>query len=272
MTTQTMNAGSNPDEANALISKVLEEKKSDVQEVQVKYPSDTVVTLPAGFIDPDGGVISTVEVRELNGRDEEYISKATTVGRVLNAVLSRGAVKVGEMPVTEEILNKMLAGDRETVLLGIHRATFGNPLEVNGYCQTCSEPKAVSIDLFEDIEIKTLKDPIADRTFKVKGRDHEYTVVLPDGATQKELQANIDNKSLAELSTILLQHTVTEIDGEIVFSKTAVQNMGLVDRRKVSEQIALRNPGPVFKDIEADCPDCGKEVVVPISLGSLFQF
>lgn len=271
MSTQTMNAGSNPDEANALISKVLEEKKSDTQEVQVRYPSDNVVTLPAGFIDPDGGVITTVEVRELNGRDEEYISKATTVGRVLNAVLSRGAVKVGELPVTEDVLNKMLAGDRETVLLGIHRATFGNPLEVNGYCQTCEEPKAVSIDLFEDIEIRTLKDPIADRTFKVKGRDHEYTVSLPDGAAQKELQANID-KSLAELSTILLQHTVTEIDGEIVFSKSAVQNMGLVDRRTVSEQIALRNPGPVFKDIEADCPDCGKEVVVPISLGSLFQF
>lgn len=270
MSTQTMNAGSNPDEANALISKVLEEKKSDTKEVQVKYPSDNVVTLPAGFIDPDGGVITTVEVRELTGRDEEYISKSTTIGRVLNAVLSRGAVKVGELPVTEDILNKMLAGDRETVLLGIHRATFGNPLEVNGYCQTCEEAKAVSIDLFEDIEIRTLKDPVADRTFKVKGRDHEYTVVLPDGAAQKELQANID-KSLAELSTILLQHTVTEIDGEIVFSKSAVQNMGLVDRRKVSEEIALRNPGPVIKDIEAECPDCGKEVVVPISLGSLFQ-
>lgn len=272
MTENTLSAGANPAMANDLINQALKTtEQPEKKELQIKIPSDNLVTLPGGYITETGEVIKTVEVRELNGRDEEAISKATTVGRLLSTVLSRGAVKIGDIPVTEEILNTMLAGDREAVLIGIHQATFGNPVEVNAYCSGCDESKTVAINLTEDLKTKTLADPIADRTFKVQGRENEYTVVLPNGITQKELQANLD-KTVAELSTILLQNTITEINGDVVYSKNTIQNMGVVDRRKVSEEIALRNPGPVFEDIEATCPDCEGVVVVPISLGSLFQF
>ena len=272
MTTQTMSAGSNPDMANDLINKALAETaQPEKQELKVKIPSDTLVNLPGGFITETGEVIKTVEVRELTGKDEEAISKATTVGRLLNTVLSRGTVKVGDKPATEEILNTMLAGDREAVLIGIHQATFGNPVEVNGYCRGCDGPKTVAVDLTADLEMKTLSDPVADRTFKVQGRKDEYTVILPNGIAQKELQGNLD-KTVAELSTLLLQNTITEINGDVVYSKNTIQNMGVVDRRKVSEEIMKRNPGPVFEDLEVTCPDCEGMVVVPINLGSLFQF
>lgn len=272
MTTQTISAGANPEMANDLINKALAETtQPEKKELKIKIPSENLVTLPGGFIDSDGGVINTVEVRELTGKDEEAIAKATTVGRLLNTVLSRGTVKVGELPVTEEILNTMLAGDREAVLIGIHQATFGNPVEVNGYCRGCDDTKTVAVDLTADLEMKTLSDPITERTFKVQGRKDEYTVILPNGIAQKELQSNLD-KTVAELSTILLQNTITEINGEIVYSKSAIQNMGVVDRRKVSEEIMKRNPGPIFEDLEVTCPDCEGMVVVPINLGSLFQF
>lgn len=271
METGTINAGTNPELANDLIEKALKEPKTDKQEVTFKAPSDTLVTLPGGYINSSGEVVKTVEVRELNGRDEEAIAKATSVGRLLNTVLVRGTVKIGSEDANENLLNTMLAGDREAVLLGIHKVTFGSPVEVNGYCRGCDDAKVVAINVDEDIEMKTLSDPVSDRTFKVQGRKDEYTVNLPNGIAQKELQNSLD-KTVAEMSTILLQNTITEINGDIVYSKSAIQNMGLVDRRKVSTAIAERNPGPVFKDITVECPDCGDEVVVPINLGSLFQF
>jgi len=266
-----MDAGANPALANDLINQALASvEKNEEVAPEIKAPIDTLVTLPGGFIS-DGEVIKTVEVRELTGRDEEALSKATTIGRLLNTVLTRGVVKIGELPATEELLNTMLAGDREAAMLGIHQVTFGNPVELNGYCSGCDERKGVLIDLLKDLEMKTLEDSIADRVFKVQGRKDEYTVTLPNGLVQKELQANLE-KTVSELSSILLQGTVTEINGTVVYSKNSIQNMGVVDRRTISEEIAKRNPGPVFKDVTVECPDCSGEVVVPINLGSLFQF
>jgi hypothetical protein len=270
-TTTTMAAAADPAKANALINQALAGDADETKAVvKVKSPMDTLVTLPGGFI-ANGEVIKTVEVRELTGKDEEIISKATSVGRILNTILTRGTVKIGEELATEAMLNSMLAGDREAVLLGIHKVTFGNPVELTGYCGGCSEVKEVSVNFDEDIEMKFLEDPLANRVFKVQGRKDEYTVALPDGSVQKELQNNFD-KTNAELSSLLLQGCVIEINGQVVYSKAQVQSMGLADRRKVSIEIAERNPGPIFKDVTTECPECGGEVVVPLNLGSLFQF
>lgn len=272
MSDNTMKASSNPELANDLISKALNESTAhEKQEVKIKVPSDNLVTLPGGYINADGEVIKSVEVRELNGRDEEAISKATTVGRMLNTVLTRGVSKIGDEEITERLLDNLLAGDREAILLGVYKVTFGNPAELSGYCRGCEDYKQVEVDLDADVEMKSLENPIADRKFTVKGKKHEYTVGLPTGVTQKELNNSLD-KTVAEMSTILLQNTVLEIDGDMVVSKSAIQNMSVLDRRKVSEAIADKNPGPVFNDITVTCPDCESEVVVPINLGTLFQF
>ena len=103
------------------------------------------------------------------------------------------------------------------------------------------------------------------------GKDKEFLVQLPTGYTQKEITSNAD-KSMAELQTILLEQTVLEINGSPVITKGQVQGLGIVDRRKSGEEISKRAPGPQFNDVTIACPDCGGEVVVPITLGALFQF
>jgi len=94
---------------------------------------------------------------------------------------------------------------------------------------------------------------------------------LPTGVVQKEL-ANNQDKTQAELTTTLLEYCVLEIDDRPVIGKAQVQNIGLVDRRKISAEISKRIPGPQLNDIEVDCPDCNGKVVVPFNLGALFQF
>lgn len=272
MAEQTVNAVTSPDLAQSLIDQALAEPEQENVEVTVVPPSDTLVTLPGGFVTPDGEVIKTVEVRELNGLDEEAISKASTIGRVLNTVLSRGTVKIGNLPVNEETLDLMLAGDRDAVLLGIFKATFGNPAELQSFCNGCSEMKTVSVDLEADIKSRVLVDPINDRYFTVQGTKHEYKVTLPKGRLQRDMNNSTSNKTIAELTSDLLGGTVLEIDGNPVYHKTVVQKIGLTDRRKITEELTERNPGPRFEPITVTCPDCESEVVVPISLGGLFRF
>ena len=267
--TKTISAAANPALANDMIKEVLAEKPQPV-EAKLYVPLDTTVTLPGGFITPAGELVTTAEVRELTGKDEEAISRSTTFGKSILTVLQRGTVKIGDIPADEKVLDQLLSGDRDMLILGIFKATFGHTAEVPGWCSTCEDEKTVEVDLNNDIKVKVLTDPINDRVFTVKGKTQELTVQLPTGITQKELLMNSD-KTSAELNTMLLENTVVKIGDSPVLSKLQVQNLGLVDRRKVIEEINKRVPGPKFDDITVVCPDCDSEVTVPINLGALFR-
>jgi hypothetical protein len=268
--TTTISAAANSALANKKIQEALAEEPTQI-EVMIETPSDTSVTLPGGYVTAAGEVVTRAEVRELNGRDEEAIARSSNVGKAFLTILQRGTVSIGNAPATEEILNDLLSGDRDWLLLSIFKATFGSEPEVTTYCSTCKETKIVNIDINNDIEVRTLEDPLNDRVFTVEGRKHEFLVQLPTGSTQKELMLNTD-KTAAELNTILLEKTVMEINGSPVLSKFQAQNIGLVDRKTIIDEINNRIPGPQFEPIKVTCPDCEGEVLVPINLGSFFRF
>jgi hypothetical protein len=269
--TNTINAAANPALANQLLNKALTEEQTKTVTPEIIVPSDVLVDLPGGYITPAGEVIKTAEVRELTGKDEEAISKTTNMSRAIVTILNRGTVKIGTEAVDEKMLDSLLIGDRDAILVGILKATFGPKVSVPSYCTGCQDTKEVQVDIDEDIKTKILTDPINDRVFTVKGKNTEYLVQLPNGLIQKELMNQID-KTPAELSTIMLESTIVRIGDAPVYSKLQVQNLSVVDRRKIIEEINKRAPGPQFEDVTISCPDCESEVTVPINLGSLFQF
>ena len=116
-----------------------------------------------------------------------------------------------------------------------------------------------------------LSDKVNDRYFTVKGKKNNYTVQLPTGKTHREMIKNSE-KSSAELTTIMLEGTVTEINGAPVLSKSQVQNLGIQDRKIIIDEINKRLPGPQFDDVTVTDPDTGKEVSVPVNFGTLFRF
>ena len=266
--TKTISAAANPALANNLINQAIAEKPEPI-DVKVLPPLDNVVTLPGGYINAAGEVITEAEVRELNGNDEEAIARATNVGRAILTILQRGTVRVGNEKADEKMLDQLLAGDRDMLILAIFKATFGHTTEVPVYFG--SELKQIEVDLDKDIKVKILTDPINDRIFSVSGKNNEYTVTLPTGVSQKEMIINSD-KSSAELTTIMLENTVLKIDNSPVVSKQQVRNLGLADRRKIVEEINKRLPGPQFDSIVVTDPETGSEVPVPVNFGTLFRF
>jgi hypothetical protein len=268
MSEQTLRAADDANKANNLVAQALNETQV-VEPAKIVSPTDILVDLPGGTV-IGGEVVKTAVVRELNGRDEEAIIRADSSARMFSIIVSRATVSVGDNKATDEILDRLLVGDRDALLLGIYRATFGNTCELSGYCEGCSEYKAVEINVIEDIKSKILPDA-RETNFFVQGKNKEFLVALPTGATQKKLLANPD-ATIAETLTALLEHTVLQIDGKPVFSKQQIQTLGLVDRRAIADEIADRNPGPQFDPVKVTCPDCESEVQVPISLGAMFRF
>lgn len=270
MTQTTIKAAQNPDLVNSMVADVLAEPVKAPEPVSILLPSDTVVTLPGGYLNAAGEVIRQVEVRELTGRDEEAISRTTSMGKALLTILNRGTVKIGDEKATDEMLDKMLAGDRDTVLLGIYKATFGPTSKVFAICGTCEVHKEVTVEIDNDIKIKPMVDENM-RRFTVDCKVGEVEVALPNGHTQKALINNAD-KTVSELTTILLEECVLKINGSPVLSKFQVQSLGIQDRQKIAEALNKNNIGPQFDDLKVTCPDCEGEVIVPINMGGLFRF
>ena len=270
--TNTINAAANPALANKMLQDALASSEP-VKDYEVKLvtPPETLINLPGGIIDDaTGEVIYEAEIRELNGTDEEAIARVNTVGKAILTILQRGTVRVGNKRADEQLLEKLLAGDRETLIFAILKATFGNTAVIPSYCGGCNELKEVSVDLNSDVKVKVLADRINDRVFTVQGKERVYTCQLPTGRTQKEIILNTD-KNRAELTTILLEGCVIKVDDSPVLGKFQVQTLPLLDRRTIAEEINSRLIGPQFKDITTVCPDCDSEVQVPINFGTLFR-
>lgn len=261
---------SNPDAINAAVAQYVNSEPTEVKQETHSVPAqDRYVTLPGGLITPTGEVITEIEVRELNGRDEEAVSKARTVGKALVTIVERGIARVGGRTPNEMDLNSMLSGDRDYALLHIYSVTFGSEVVLTRTCPSCNESVDLEVDLEDDIEVRRLDSP-NDRFFDVQISRGTASVELPTGITQKLLYESRD-KSLAELNTILLANTVTSINNTPVLSAQQVLDLPIRDRRKISDEIALRNPGPQPQSIKKHCPLCGADMEVAISIAALFQ-
>ena len=94
-----------------------------------EIPPNDLVDLPGGIIRAD--VIRTAVVRELTGKDEEALARASqslNPFHFVNTLLECGVVRFGQEDESEtrQLLKEALIGDRDALILGIRRATYGD--------------------------------------------------------------------------------------------------------------------------------------------------
>lgn len=268
-----LNALENPALANQVIDQVMSEAVQETMEeeliVDLQGPEDLSFDLPAGYVTFTGDVVRQAEVRELNGRDEEALSRLKSTDKVLQEVLMRGTVRIGKEKPSDEVLDMVLAGDRDYLLLRIFAATFGPELTARPWCGSCQKTVEATVDLIKDVKVRTIES-IEDRRIVVETGKGKVVADMPTGAVQRKMIAAV-NKSVAELSSVLLSETISEINGMPVLSPNQVLDLSIKDRRKVSEKLLESAPGPLLQEITVKC-ECGSELEVPLSLAALFQF
>jgi hypothetical protein len=267
----------NPEIANAEIAAVLSE--TAVLPV-IDFPADDTVTLPGGLVRRDS-IIKTAQVKELTGEDEETLARASQSMNpfvFLDRLLRCGVVRIGNEPVseTEKLLSQMLIGDREALILGIRKATYGEELEVPEWaCLNCGVKSDLSMQL-TDIPVVTMSDPSAETSFKVPLRKGGSAYVrLATGADQI---ATFEQSELtqAQRETLLLQRCVTTLvthDGKeltVAGFPSLAREMSVPDRHAVLNQLKDRQPGPKYDQIKYRCDTCNEEVTVAVTIGHLF--
>lgn len=260
---------SDPQEISRLAAVFQAEPEDDFEPETVEPPSNEVF-LPGGYINKDGSLVKLAEIRELNGADEEALAKATNANRALNTIINRGLVSIGTEPVSKGLLDQLLSGDRDAILLAIRIATFGSKIEYGVFCGGCNTQQTVDVDLVEDVESKDLEDPFNDRIFTISGKAGEITVSLPNGVTSNKF-LDAESKSVAEMITEVLAGCIVSINDEPSLGKTTALQLGISDRELITNEIFKRTPGPRLGEVKKACKACDSEISLSLSLASLFR-
>ena len=258
---------------NALTKKVLQ--SLNPAPVIEELP-DTYVLLPAGII-VDDKVVQDAEVQELNGEHEEKLAKSRLTNnpaKYINTLLQCGTVAIGDSPATPAVIESLIQGDLDMLMIGIRRATFGDIFEVfNVECPHCGTFNDMEMNL-KDIPVKKLDDPTVREFVVPLRRGRKAKVQFPTGAVQTEIfktQLTIPEMNHITLAACIL--SFTEADGsEVMCNGLAhVKKMSVPDRNTVEKFIVDNQPGPRYDQVVAPCHSCEGEVLVPLNVGILFR-
>lgn len=247
---------------------------------ELEDPPADQVKLPGGLVASGGKVLRTAVVRELNGSDEEALSRALqppgSVFHFMDTLISRGTVQVGNVPATPEVVKNLLIGDRDELALAIRIATYGDEMSIERWqCPACGKLSDIAFSLAEDVERKTLKD--GENPFEVRLRKGASARVrLPNGADQDALFED-ESWTTAQRNTILISRCVlsyTSPEGQ-EFNMAAFPSMSLnlsiPDRAKIIREISERQPGPRYNEVRFTHDECKNEVVLALGVRDLFR-
>jgi len=260
----------NPEAANELADRLT---RSDVP-LMPPLPADTVM-LPGGYLDEDGLLHTEARIREINGSDEEAMARelrspTMNIPKVVDLIVKRCVLSVGELESTPKLLAQMLTGDRAALMLAIRILTFGTEWEVPDFpCRICSQTFGTIVELDTTIEIRKMKNPKV-QDIEVELRNgHLALVHLLTGAVQLEMVGD-GNRTGPEEATIAIDRSIRSIDGNPVTGHVA-QKMSMADRRKIIQAMSDQQPGPRLEEVMVTCSECGREADYQISLVDLFR-
>jgi|SRR6185437_1556264 hypothetical protein len=268
-----------PDKANAEIAALITEA-STAEIPVITLPADDLVNLPGGLL-KDGKVTRTVLVKELNGSDEEALSRAAqslNQFHFVDRLLKLGVLRIGEYPVslTEKLLGELLIGDREQLILGIRKSTYGEDIEIDPWnCPSCGVKAKLTFTI-DDIPSVKLDDPANKIEFDIELRKGRTAHVrLASGNDQITVYEDSE-LTMAERQSVLLEkcvEAITDSSGTvhtIAAFPSMIRTMGMVDRHKILDALSDGQPGPKYDQIKHKCAACGEDVNVAVGLGNLF--
>jgi hypothetical protein len=254
-------------------SKALAAVSDPGAEPTLKAPPQDHCELPFGVRLPDlMEVAQDAQVRELTGADEEALARvAGNPLRYYDTILNLGTVAVGGEKADRNLLRSLPMADRDTLLLAVRRATFGDQIAIERLaCPHCGQLSDVTVHL-DEIPMRRPQDPVV-RTFEVALREGRAVLRQPDGADQMVFADK--DLSVAETNTLLLSRVITALtrDGKTRSGSLALaKELGMSDRRTLLAAISENTYGPQYGEVSMTHEACGGEVPIPLTPGDLFR-
>jgi hypothetical protein len=244
---------------------------------EIEDPEGDLVELPGGLV-WGGQVYRQATVRELNGSDEEALSRAMKSNdafHFLDVVIQRGTETVGGQRATPELLGNMLIGDRDELLIAIRAATYGDEFAIEGWkCPHCNGETDLKFSLMNDLERVRLENPLEESQFEVTLRKGGKAVVrFPNGLDQKA--ASNKDWTASERNSELLRRCVRTIerDGKTIRipeRPSEINRLSIPDRQAILKEITEKQPGPRYMAVTFKHDECQKDVTLALGVVDMF--
>lgn len=264
----------NGSEATKVIDQI-EQENMRVLNSEIEVAEDGCVhdvPLLAGYTDKNGVYHDTFSYREMNGKDEEAISKAdvrANGAKMVNVLVERCVTQIGTLTKKEcgaewgKIIREMLGGDLDYMAFKIRELSKGKEVEFVHKCPNCGT-KLTTIVSTDEFQIKQyMGSPAIDfslvRGYKDgRGEIHKDGVLrLPNGF-DREIVTPLFKKNVSTAMTLMLTRLMTFNDGALV-TQNLVNEMTLRDR-EVLEKIIKENTFGIDTNVEIICSSCGADI------------
>jgi hypothetical protein len=219
--------------------------------------SDGVCDLPGGLVLDDGRRLGRAELRPLTGREEEWLTQHAGMpsAHLATKLLSACFVRLEDQPVNSEIIDKLLVGDRDYLILQLRRMTLGDRFAAVFSCPGCKRAMDVEF-LAQDIAIEPRPQNAAAYTWALGDAQRVVRYRLPNGADQ-EAVADLSGGDAVEA---LLARCVIDDGGAPLSLEERAAVIAEMDR--LAPQIDL--------ELELNCPECGHSFTTPFDCTSFF--
>lgn len=267
------NNGSN-NELEKVVSQIEDENTRSLND-EIEVSEDGLVhdvPLLAGYVDKDGVLHSTFTYREMNGKDEEAISKADVRqngAKMVNVLVERCVVQIGTLTKKEcgarwgTIIREMLGGDLDYMAFKIRELSKGKEVEFQHKCPNCGTKLSTIVNT-DEFQIKPYMGQSAidftlARGYKDgKGEVHKDGVIrLPNGF-DREIVTPLFKKNVSTAMTMMLTRLIAFNDGALV-TQNNVNEMTLRDR-EILEKIIKENTFGIDTTLELVCSSCGQDI------------
>ena len=269
--------------ANNGSSNELEKVVSQIESENVRTLNDEIevgedglvhdVPLLAGYVDKDGVLHTTFTYREMNGKDEEAISKADVRqngAKMVNVLVERCVTQIGTLTKKEcgarwgTVVRELLGGDLDYMAFKIRELSKGKEVEFIHKCPNCGT-KLTTIVSTDEFQIKPYMGQSAIDFSLVRGyKDgrgelHKDGIIrLPNGF-DREIVTPLFKKNPSTAMTMMVRRLMAFNDGALV-TQNLVNEMTRRDR-EILEKIIKENTFGVDTTLDnIVCTACGQDI------------
>jgi hypothetical protein len=234
-------------------------------------------TLPGGYVDDEGVTHGEVELAPVTGLEEELLDSvgpAACSASVVTALLSRCVVRLGKLaPVPTSLIQDLLVGDREFLMLKLRELTFGKKLKAVLFCgnANCAESMDVMLNLDD---LTPDGKPVTDRVFKVEvadeGEGNTFVIEfrLPTGADQEAVADSLEDDAESAVNR-LLARTITRVNDNSSVSEQTVADLPARALKEIEDRMEELGSF-ITVELESACVECGRPFLTHLDVTSFF--
>jgi len=239
----------------------------------------TEVRLPCGLM-VDGELKRDALIVPMTGKARKMVSRPEmrrNPAKVIDALLGQCLTEVGgETRIRSALTQKLFVADRDFLLLKIREISLGSVVHSQVKCGVCGAQLDVSMDLTNDIKVRTYEDLVSDYEAKAEGGDILFSIAdqdlqleatfrLPKGEDQVDIAPLLDKNPVAASYT-LYERCLIEWNGTPASEMPPqfFDNLPLPVIDFVDEEFTKALPGPDMR-VPVDCVQCGEEMTMTLA-------